>query len=180
MEQGLLFAIRARGSEERWRAQGTTLLRCRTRFVSCCRTTARRRGSRPRPTLARNRLNAPRDHTPSSLSATMLQRTMCLRSSCPSVAASGTASEQSHGMRMVTASLPTRTAKMGLSRLLFGTGRIFQTCHWKFQRLGLWATRSKKPGARCVVNTSRLFTPSRMIAHCLSSPVVECSDLYHI
>ena len=49
-------------------------------------------------------------------------------------------------MRMATASLPTRTAKMVLSRLLFGTGRIFQTCHWKFQQLGLWATRSSSQG----------------------------------
>ena len=32
--------------------KGTTSLRCRTRFVACCRTSARRRASRPRPTLA--------------------------------------------------------------------------------------------------------------------------------
>ena len=39
----------------------------------------------------------------------------------------------------------------------------------------------QKPGARCVINTSRLFTPSRLTARCLSSPVVVgCSGLYHI
>ena len=70
MEQGLLFAIRARGSEERWRG--------RTRLAT----------------------------TPSSLSGTMLQRTMCLTSSCPSAAAFGTAIKQWHGMRMAIASLP--------------------------------------------------------------------------
>ena len=47
--------------------EGTTFLRCRTRFVSCCRTSARRRVPKPRPTLARNPWNAPRDHTHSSL-----------------------------------------------------------------------------------------------------------------
>ena len=131
--------------------KGTTFLRCRTRFVSCCRTSARRRVSRPRPTLARNRQNAPRDHTPFWLSAIMLQRTMCLRSSCPSAAAFRTASKQWHGMRMAIASLPTPTTKMVFSRLLFGTGRILQTCSWKFQQLGLR------------IHYSRLTT------HCLAS-----------
>ena len=57
MEQGLLFAIRARGSEERWRAQGHDISGVSFKI----------RVSRPRPTLARNRWKAPRDHTPSSL-----------------------------------------------------------------------------------------------------------------
>ena len=139
-EQGLLFSIRARGSEERW-LKGTTFLGCRTRFV--CHVVAlppfQGHGEHLQE-IGRTRL-ATTPH--SSLSATVVQRTMCLRSSCPSAAAFGTASMQWHGMRMTIASLPTPTAKMVLSRLLFGTGRMFQTCRWKFQQLGLRTIRSK-------------------------------------
>ena len=54
MEQGLLFAIRARGFEERWRAQKHDIseMSCKIRVIL---SHARRRVSRPRPTLARNR-----------------------------------------------------------------------------------------------------------------------------
>ena len=55
MKQGLLFAIRARGFEERWRAQGHDISEMSYKIRVMLSHLRQEKGSRPRPTLARNR-----------------------------------------------------------------------------------------------------------------------------
>ena len=100
MEHDLLLAIRARGYEERWRAQGHDISEVSYKIRVMLSHFRQKNGFKATANTCKTSVErASRPHR-SSLFATVLQRTMCLRS------------EESHGMRMEIASLPTRTAKM--------------------------------------------------------------------